>query len=411
MLYIRDLKNNRIPARSFFTAGLLIFLIFVEIFAQRSYVDEALGIISGVYLIYLLIASKLQKRDFIITLLMILTIIVGIVGNLYSNLVSSKFVIAVDIIAEFKALLVFFAFKYFVNEETRDGTVKLLYKISKIFIIIAFIFGILTIFVNTGMYTSKRYGLPSYKFIFPMEFQFFIVELLALYVMLEYKNLFPKKNIKKYIVMSIFTMVLITKGSPLIFAFVFSVLIYYFRKNKKIKMKVLIPIVIVGTILGWFQIKTYLLNENAPRYLFFKYSFVTANEYFPAGSGFATFGSDMTARNYSKLYYKYGFYKLFGMNPKDSSFLSDTFWPMAIAQFGWICGLIYICIYLYIFRFFSTGKYSSNIKAYLYAVLLQFYIHAIGSAILSSSAGVLGFLILGIIVMPERNEKSIKHEK
>ena len=99
------------------------------------------------------------------------------------------------------------------------------------------------------------------------------------------------------------------------------------------------------------------------------------------------------------------------MNPKDSSFLSDTFWPMAIAQFGWICGLIYICIYLYIFRFFSTGKYSSNIKAYLYAVLLQFYIHAIGSAILSSSAGVLGFLILGIIVMPERNEKSIKHEK
>jgi len=31
MLYIRDLKNNRIPARSFFVAGLLIFLIFVEI--------------------------------------------------------------------------------------------------------------------------------------------------------------------------------------------------------------------------------------------------------------------------------------------------------------------------------------------------------------------------------------------
>ena len=36
MLYIRDLKNNRIPARSFFVAGLLIFLIFVEIFAQKK---------------------------------------------------------------------------------------------------------------------------------------------------------------------------------------------------------------------------------------------------------------------------------------------------------------------------------------------------------------------------------------
>ena len=127
MLYIKTLKNNRIPAKSLLLAGLLIFFVFGEIFAQINYADETLGIISGVYLIYLLIASKLQKKDFIITLLMILTIIVGIIGNLYSNLVNSKFVIAVDIIAEFKVLLVFFAFKYFVNEETRDGTVKLLY--------------------------------------------------------------------------------------------------------------------------------------------------------------------------------------------------------------------------------------------------------------------------------------------
>ena len=411
MLYIRTLKNNRIPARSFCVSGLILLLILIEIFANRSYVDEALGVVSGVYLIYLLISSKLQKKDFIIALMMLLIIIVGIIGNLSSNLVSSKFIIAIDIISEFKVLLVFFAFKYFVTEETKNGIVVLLYRIAKIFIVLAFLFGIITIFVNTGMYTSKRYGLPSYKFIFPMEFQFFIVELLALYIMIEYKNLYPNTNIKQYALMSIISMILITKGPPLIFAFVFSVLIYYFRKNNKIKLKVLIPIIIFGTLLGWFQIKTYLLNENAPRYLFFKYAFVTANEYFPIGSGFATFGSDMAARNYSKLYYKYGFSKLFGMNPKDSSFMSDTFWPMAIGQFGWIFGLLYIGIYIYIFRFFSTGKYPSNIKAYLYAMTLQFYIHAIGSAILSSSAGVLGFLILGLIVMPEREKKELEHEK
>ena len=298
-------------------------------------------------------------------------------------------------------MLVFWAFKYFVNEDTKRGIVKLLYRIAKIFIIVAFIFGIITIFVNTGMYTSKRYGLPSYQFIFPMAFQFFIVELLALYIMIEYKNIFKNANVKMYEIMSIISIILITKGPPLIFAFVFSVLIYYFKKNNKIKLKVLIPIIIIGTILGWFQIKMYLLNENAPRYLFFKYAFVTANEYFPIGSGFATFGSDMAARNYSKLYYKYGFSKLFGMNPEDSSFMSDTFWPMAIGQFGWIFGLIYIGIYLYIFKFCESNRYSSNIKAFLYAMLLQFYIHAIGSAILSSSTGVIGFIILGIIIMPD----------
>ena len=55
MLYIRDLKNNRIPARSFCVSGLILLLILIEIFANRSYVDEALGVVSGVYLIYLLI--------------------------------------------------------------------------------------------------------------------------------------------------------------------------------------------------------------------------------------------------------------------------------------------------------------------------------------------------------------------
>lgn len=38
------------------------------------------------------------------------------------------------------------------------------------------------------------------------------------------------------------------------------------------------------------------------------------------------------ARNYSRLYYQYGFNSLFGMNTRDGSFLSDTFWPMAIGQ-------------------------------------------------------------------------------
>lgn len=402
MLYIRTLKNHTIPTRSVFMAILMIVLIVLEILGGRSYADEIIGVCSGLYIIYLLFSSKLYFEDFIIAVMMMLTIVIGVLGNSNSKLINSKFAILIDIVAEFKILLTFFACKYFVNEETKDGIVKLLYRVAKIFIIIAFIFGIITIFVNTGMYSSERYGLPSYKFIFPMSFQFFVVELLALYIILEYKNIVKDVKIKKYVIMCIITMLLITKGPPIIFSFVFLILMYYFKKNKKIKLRILIPIAVIGCVLGSYQIETYLMNENAPRYLFFEYSFVTANDYFPLGSGFATFGSDMASRNYSKLYYKYGFHKLFGMNPDDSSFMSDTFWPMAIGQFGWIFGILYIGVYLYIFKFISSDKYSSNIKAFLYAILLQFYIHAIGSAILSSSAGLIGFIIIGIIIMPRK---------
>ncbi len=402
MIYIKTLKDQRIPLKSFFVVGIIISLILIEIFFKGSYLDEVLGILSGIYLLYLILKYRMRKEDFMLLLVILAVLIAGIIGNMNSELVKNKFIICVDIIVEFKVLLVFFAFKYFVTEEVKDGIVKILYKASKYFIILAFVFAIITLFIDTGMYDSKRYGLPSYKFIFPMSFQFFIVELLALYVIIEYKNLFNSVHIKKYILMCIITMILITKGPPIIFSFVFIILMYYFKRNEKIKLKVLIPIIVIGILLGSFQIKTYLMNENAPRYLFFKYSFVTADTYFPFGSGFATFGSDMAARNYSKLYFRYGFDNLFGMNREDSSFMSDTFWPMAIGQFGWIFGILYIIVYVYLFKFIGENKYSKNVKAFLYATILQFYIHAIGSAILSSSAGVLGFMILGIIIIPKK---------
>lgn len=132
---------------------------------------------------------------------------------------------------------------------------------------------------------------------------------------------------------------------------------------------------VIVLLLGTFQIQTYLMNVNAPRYLFFYYGGKTANTYFPLGSGFATFGSDQAARNYSRLYYQYGFNSLFGMNTKDGSFLSDTFWPMAIGQFGWIGSILYILIYVRIFFSFKWMNLNSEQKALLYAGYMQYIIH------------------------------------
>ena len=147
------------------------------------------------------------------------------------------------------------------------------------------------------------------------------------------------------------------------------------------------------------------MNENAPRYLFFYYGGKTANTYFPFGSGFATFGSDQAARNYSRLYYQYGFNSLFGMNIDDGSFLSDTFWPMAIGQFGWIGSFVYTFIYLRVFSSFKKMRFNSDQKAFSYASYLQYMIHAIGAAILSTSAGMIGAIALSMIMKPVTRDK------
>lgn len=174
-----------------------------------------------------------------------------------------------------------------------------------------------------------------------------------------------------------------------------------------LKTRTVVFMAVIVLLLGTFQIQTYLMNVNAPRYLFFYYGGKTANTYFPLGSGFATFGSDQAARNYSRLYYQYGFNSLFGMNTKDGSFLSDTFWPMAIGQFGWIGSILYILIYVRIFFSFKWMNLNSEQKALLYAGYMQYIIHAVGSAILSAPAGMIGAIALAAVMKPANEVETI----
>ena len=219
-----------------------------------------------------------------------------------------------------------------------------------------------------------------------------------------------KKNIRYYIPVCI-ALILATKSSPILFSVFFLILLIYFKKRKVLKTRTIIILGILVLLLGTFQIQTYLLNENAPRYLFFYYGGKTANTYFPFGSGFATYGSDQAARNYSPLYYRYGFNGLFGMNPEDGSFLSDTFWAMALGQFGWFGLISYISVYMRIFIGIKHKELNYQQKAFCYAAYAAQLIHAIGSAILSSSSGVISAIALGMVLGSTKfkiNEKDSK---
>lgn len=371
-------------------------LIYFEIRGGRSYFDEILFLFAFIYIILLAIENKLAKSDVVSLLILASVIGIGILSNLFSGISVPVFSIIVDIIAETKVLLIFFAAKYFIHEKARNSLVRMLTPIAKIFIISAFVFGVLSQFINLGMTGTERYGIKGFRFIFPMSFQFLAVGLimfaiLSLNVSIKHKNIY-------YILGSI-SLMLATKSSPLLFGVMFLFLLYYFRRKKEIRIRTIVFLMIVIILMGSFQIQTYLMNENAPRYLFFYYSGVTANKYFPLGSGFATFGSDQAARLYSPLYYEYGFSGLFGMSTEDGSFLSDTFWAMAIGQFGWIGFFLYGLVYLRIFMSFKR-KYNSppDQKALLYSSFISYMIHAVGSAILSSSAGVIGFIAIAMVL-------------
>lgn len=370
-------------------------LVYFELAGGRSYFDEILCLVSVLYLIYLALKDVLSRDDTVSILLLFFLLFIGFASNVFSGINRSAIAILIDAIAETKVLFIFFAAKYLFRNGTQRVLSDKLIPLAKVFILIAFICGLITQVVNIGMTESERYGLQGFRFIFPFSFQFLAVMLVligALALGTDVKHRFL------YYVLASISLMLATKSSPLLFGLLFLVLYHFFNHRANINLFFAVFVCAGIFLVGTYQIETYLLNDTAPRYLFFYHGAEIANAYFPLGSGFATFGSDQAARDYSPLYYQFGFSHFFGMNPEDGSFLSDTFWPMAIGQFGWFGFFILLVIYLRIFlsfRHVPSGKNGS--KAFLYAAFVSYMIHAVGSAILSSSSGVIGFIALAMV--------------
>ena len=387
-------RTRKYGVKAIITITILFILVLFEVLGGRSYFDEILGLCGMLYMILLLFARRLTNEDKISVLLLLTVICIGVLSNVYSKINVSIYSVLVDLVVESKFLWVFFATKYFVTKVEMKDVSRILRPFAKIFAVTAMIFALISQVVNIGMTGSERYGLKEFKFFFPMSFQFLAVAMVAIAVI---SNKQSRKNYRYYICMCI-ALILATKSSPLLFSVFFLILLVYLKKREELKTSTLVILGVLVLILGTFQIQTYLLNENAPRYLFFYYGGKTANTYFPFGAGFSTFGSDQAARNYSELYFRYGFNGLFGMNQKDGSFLSDTFWAMALGQFGWIGFILYVIVYIRIFNSIKKVKLNLEQRAFCYAAYAAQLIHAVGSAILSSSAGVISAIAIGMIL-------------
>lgn len=403
------LKDRKYSIQSLVVLCGLLVIITYELIGGRNYSDEVIGAIGMVYSLYLVVLKKAGKEDTISIFMLIGVIIIGIFSNMHSKLGVSTISILIDVIAETKFLWVFFAAKHYISSRASKDISRSLLPLAKVFCLFAGICALISQVVDIGMTESVRYGFKGFKFFFPMSFQFLAVALVAIGALL----IKSKSNLQKNILLicCCLGLLLTTKSSPIFFVVIFIVLRYYFKKRETLKVSTIVLLALIVAILGAYQIETYLVNEEAPRHLFFYYGGVTANTYFPFGSGFSTFGSDQAARNYSELYYRYGFDTLFGMNPEDGAFLSDTFWPMAIGQFGWIGSALYIGVYVRVFLSFKKYVLNAEQKAFVYAVYLAHIIHAIGSAILSSAAGIIGAIALVVVLCYGKPTSTVSGER
>ncbi len=384
--------------------GLLLIIIFLLgsiIFENKisivKYFDEVLVLVFLLFTIFNLLLKriKLSLRDTFLIFTWIGLIFIGIISNVFIKIDRKIFEICLDIVSFSKLFIFIICTKYLFSYKTVDSFFDSLVKISKCLVILLFVLSIGSVFFDFGMRGQKRFGIYGFNFIFEYAHEFSVF-VLCLYTVL-YLKLKKRRDRILYSFLIFFVLILTLKGPSMLIPFIFLGFSSIYKYKNKLNVLIILSFLMVICIwISKFQIINYLTNENAPRYLLFKYGFITARNYFPFGSGFGTYGSSIAASAYSPLYEAYGFSSLYGMSPEDYQFLNDTYYPMIIGQFGILGALIMSFVF---YSFFKTcfQCYNRKNKIISSILLCYFIIHSVGSAILTSSAGVLGLIFISLV--------------
>ena len=311
---------------------------------KASYFDEAMAaLFLGYFVVDILIRSEIRAEDLIFCSLVVLVAAAGLYGNIRFGIQDVRSAIVLDIVSHFKFAAYFLGVSAFcrVNRVDYRSVIRLPVLLAKFYLAVLFIFGVLNLFVNLGMYGDVRYGLRTYAFVFGTPGIVTNTVLFIMALLLMETALYPEKTNRVYLAVSEVVLVMVLKSRSLILAAVFLIMYVSLVIEKKRSMILRTAVICsVAGIIGYPQYEKYFVNGvlvnqgKAPRLLFLQGGIQLFQEYFPFGTGFGTFGSSTAATHYSSLYYLLGFSTIDGMSPNNPKYLNDTFWPMIFGQLG-----------------------------------------------------------------------------
>lgn len=139
------------------------------------------------------------------------------------------------------------------------------------------------------------------------------------------------------------------------------------------------------------MIARYVLYATAPDVL---------RDYFPFGSGFASYGTFSSGEYYSHIYVQYGIDSVWGMSKDFYNYVADTYYP-SLAQFGVVGILLYIFFWIYILK--KALKYNTQFQqAKLLTIVLliigYFVIEGTTDSTFTTHRGIYMMMTLGLIL-------------
>lgn len=356
-----------------FTIYILIFQNLLQTYIKPiQYFDEILSLLFFPAFILFAKKDKLKMYNLILIVCLFFLLFIGLYSN-YKYKYQPISIVLSDVILVYKFFWVYYLFSIINSngliEKYSDNIIRHL----KFITIILFIFTIFNYAFKIFPY-EERYGIMSNRlfYIHPTYLAAVCIFLLSSFI------LFDKKVNTKYTYILMFIILTTLRMKAIGFVIVLAFICFFVIKaNKKITFFKITLVAIICILAVYNQIQYYFFEiKDSARQVLLKTAFEIANDNFPLGTGFGTYASHFSAQNYSPVYSLYHIQNTYGMSKDNTSFISDTFWPMIIGQFGYIGTICYIVALIIIlikiqkdFKQEEKYKYIAKITAFSYLII------------------------------------------
>lgn len=410
-IYIKN--NGRLSARlkkekqrAPFLQLLFVLLLLQQAFSNShsawpqaiSYLDEIIALcLLAVFVWRGIQGFRLYRKEQIILLLAAATLFLGFLSSVLSRLQPSLYVLA-DAFICFKFLFAYFGIRTLYPEGISQSFIEVnFFGIAKIFAVLFFILTLHDSFFSPFFPVSEyRYFTYSIQLFYPHP-QHLATACIILVCALASSEMKIKGNMV-YILMLSFVIIRTLRVKAIGFvALFFLLLVCVCVLHIRSPLLLFVPLICCGVFIGWEQIQTYFFNYAQARAILTWDSLKIASQYFPFGAGFATFGSYMAYVHYSPLYRSFGYNHLYGMAQNAGGFLSDTFWPIVIAQFGYFGLLLFLLILISFLLIIVEIKNKPGYLAGL-SILIYMLISSTSESSFFNPFATLYFIILGLLV-------------
>lgn len=371
----KDAERPKILVREAFQVALLVILIVSPMldgsFKVFSYADELAAILLAGWGLFRKDKIALNSGERIGIFAIVLLLVLGFTSNFVTGYQQSGLAIAVDAFTCFIVFAAYYGALQVIHDEKR--VLSLSIGVAKLLIVTA-LFGYALHLLGVVPMGSDRHfmGVPCYQFVFGHT-----TELAAYCVGISTLLMTDARKNKIWIVLGILLLLSTMRIKAVGIAFVigFFLLRGLMMGGDKKPAALLYLILVVGILLlGADQLQFYFGDTTSARYLLQSTSMQIAQSLFPFGSGFGTYASYMSGEYYSPLYYLYGLSGVYGLSPDYHAFVSDSFWPTVIGQFGFSGLALFTLLIVTFFYSFVSRSRSHQVPVGAYVIIPLYYL-------------------------------------